>query len=172
MLWGTGRLKDWGDCGSGELRDYLGAGTERLRNWGTDGLGGWRALLCAITGYVGKFKSASNKKKLLLAFLETLPSKSPASSLWPLWSSDTALRGSPFSLRRPNSLDASNDLWPGMYLARDRQNLQRPLFPFPECCYKMHQKRVLLSSCEKGSYKAFAFIMLLLFFLLTFHNSS
>ena len=162
---GLGGLRFWGIEG-------LGAGTERLRNWGTDGLGGWRALLCAITGYVGKFKSASNKKKLLLAFLETLPSKSPASSLWPLWSSDTALRGSPFSLRRPNSLDASNDLWPGMYLARDRQNLQRPLFPFPECCYKMHQKRVLLSSCEKGSYKAFAFIMLLLFFLLTFHNSS
>ena len=160
---GLGGLRFWGIEGLLRGGDWE---AEELRDWWTGRLKGFTLR------HVGKFKSASNKKKLLLAFLETLPSKSPASSLWPLWSSDTALRGSPFSLRRPNSLDASNDLWPGMYLARDRQNLQRPLFPFPECCYKMHQKRVLLSSCEKGSYKAFAFIMLLLFFLLTFHNSS
>ena len=70
-----------------------------------------------------------------------LPSKSPASSLWPLWSSETALRGSPRSLRRPNNLDASNDLCPGIYLARDRQNLHRPRFPGPECCCKFRRRR-------------------------------
>lgn len=43
------------------------------------------------------------------------------------WSSEAALRGSPRSRRRPNSLDASNDLWPDTYLARERQNLHRPL---------------------------------------------
>ena len=42
------------------------------------------------------------------------------------WSSEAARRGSPRSRRRPKSLDASNDLWPDTYLARERQNLHRP----------------------------------------------
>lgn len=44
-----------------------------------------------------------------------------------LLSSEMALRGSPLCRDLPpNSLVASKDLWPGTYLARERQKRQRP----------------------------------------------